>query len=233
MTTPLREKLKKDLIAVANEVSNLWLHHDIFWKIADAFNNSPKVLETGGHLINWFKNSYIEAGSVALRRQLDRDTRSISLMNVLLEIERDHASFTKEDFQAMHAFRPGGVLHNAEKWKRAGETFDQLFGHGGAHLDQAMVLEDIELLKTASASIKEQVDKEIAHKDRKGMTGSKATGLIFQDCIKHLEDLTLKYWELLYDRLPEQIHGDLGDHIDQLFTFAWRPKEYSATNVRL
>ena len=51
MTTPLQDKLRTDRIAVGNEVSNLWLHHDIFWKIGDAFNNNEQVQETGGHLI--------------------------------------------------------------------------------------------------------------------------------------------------------------------------------------
>jgi len=179
MTTPLREKIKADLIAVGNEVSNLWLHHDIFWKIADAFNNNAKLQETGGHLINWLKNSYIEAGSVGLRRQLDKDARSVSLMNVLLEVEKNHVTFTKEDFQGMHTFRPESHFHNPEKWKSAGEVFDNMFGKGGANLDPAIVRQDIDFLIKTSASIKEQVDKEIAHKDRQGMKGSKATGIIF------------------------------------------------------
>src|SRR5882724_6238875 len=62
MTTPLKEGMKPDLIVVGNEISHLWFHHDVFWKIADAFNGSERVQASGGHLINWFKNCYIEAG---------------------------------------------------------------------------------------------------------------------------------------------------------------------------
>lgn len=221
MTTPLREKLKKDLIAVGNAVSNLWLHHDIFWKLIDACNNSKEVLATGGHLINWFKNAYIEAGSVGLRRQLDTDARSISLVNILREIERNHAEFTKEFFQGMHTFRPGGNFHDADKWREAGEVFDRLFGNGAPHLDPNVVRKDTHLLETESAAIKEQVNKEIAHQDRQGMQGSKATGEIFETCLKHLDEITRKYMRLLFAQQKDSLRIAMDDHIDKLFTVAW------------
>lgn len=221
MTTPLKEGMKPDLIVVGNEISHLWFHHDVFWKIADAFNGSERVQATGGHLINWFKNCYIEAGSVGLRRQLDRDDRSISLMNILTTIRDAAANFTKEDYQAMRTFRPGGHFHDAAVWKTAGEEFDNLFGNGG-HVNDAIVQADMDKLTAGSATIREQVNKEIAHRDRKGMAGPKATGEIFEACLKVAEDLLRKYWKLFYTEDVGERRIPFDNHIDELFTFAWR-----------
>src|SRR5713101_5138041 len=104
---PLHEKLKKDLVAIGNEISNLWMHHDLFWRMTDITNKNERVMEIGGDYLAWFKNSYIEAGSVAFRRQLDRDKRSISMVSFLLEVQTNHSSFTREGFQGKITFSPG------------------------------------------------------------------------------------------------------------------------------
>lgn len=134
MTTPLQEKLKKDLLAIGNEISHLWSHHDLFWRLIDITNNNKRIIDIGGDYLAWFKNSYIEAGSVAFRRQLDKDNRSISMIHFLIEVQKNNASFTREAFQRKFTFAPGGHFHNAQKWEEAGKRFDQTFGNGG-HLD--------------------------------------------------------------------------------------------------
>lgn len=97
-------------------------------------NKNDRVLEKGGDYLAWFKNSYIEAGSVGFRRQLDKDKRSISLINCLREIQDNSASFTREEFQKTITFSPGHNFHDARKWRETGERFDEVCGNGG-HLD--------------------------------------------------------------------------------------------------
>jgi hypothetical protein len=77
-------------------------------------------------------------------------------------------------------------------------------------------------LTAASVTIREQVNKEIGHRDRAGMAGPKATGEIFEACLTCAEDVLRKHWKLFYDQDlgPRRIEFD--DHIDQLFTFAWK-----------
>ena len=149
-------------------------------------------MKVGGDYLAWFKNCYIEAGSVAFRRQLDRDKRSISMVNFLLEVQKNHASFTRETFQGKTTFSPGNNFHDARIWRGAGETFDQMFGNGG-HLDPAIVQSEIDLLEIEGATIKEQVNKEIAHRDRQGMQGTKASGDIFERCVGHLDEIASRY----------------------------------------
>jgi hypothetical protein len=139
--TPLEKKLRADLIAVGNEVGYLWQYHDLFWMMMKVANNNKRVLEKGGDLLDWIKNSYIEAGSVAFRRQLDTDKRSISLVNLLLEIQKNHAQFTKEQFQRKIPFPPGHNFHRKDRWNEAADAFDNTFRKGG-HLDPAIVQAD-------------------------------------------------------------------------------------------
>src|SRR5260370_37261301 len=162
----LHEKLKKDLIAIGNEISNLWMHHDLFWRMTEITNKNERVMKVGGDYLAWFKNSYIEAGSVAFRRQLDRDKRSISMVNFLLEVHKHHSTFTREGFQGKITFSPGNNFHEADKWKEAGETFDQTFGNGG-ELDPTSVQAEIELLAKEATARKEHVKKEIGKRDEK------------------------------------------------------------------
>src|SRR5260370_38780009 len=118
----LHEKLKKDLIAIGNEISNLWMHHDLFWRMTEITNKNERVMKVGGDYLAWFTNSYIEAGSVAFRRQLDRDKRSISIVNFLLEVNKHHPTFTREAFQGKITFSPGINFHKVGKGQDPGIT---------------------------------------------------------------------------------------------------------------
>lgn len=223
MANQLEEKLRADLIAVGNEVVHLWQHHDLFWRMIGITNNNERVIEVGGDFLNWFRNSYIEAGSMAFRRQLDRHSRSISLVNLLLEIQKNHAHFTREGFQGKIAFAPGHPMHNMTKarWDEAGATFDAMFGNGG-HLDPAIVQTDIDRLETEGAAIREQVNKEIAHKDRKGMQGAKVTGDIFEQCVTHLDELVNKYAHLLDGKPLGSLRPQFEYDVEEVFTFPWK-----------
>jgi hypothetical protein len=218
---PLDEKLRKDLIAIGNEISNLWVHHDLFWRMTELTNKNERVMQVGGDYLAWFKNCYIEAGSVAFRRQLDRDKRSISMVNFLSEIHKNHRYFSREGFQRKRTFSPGSHFHDARVWKEAGETFDQTFGSGG-QLNPDIVQADIDLLEKEGTAIREQVNKEIAHRDRKGMQGAKATGEIFEQCLEHLDGLASKYSLLLYREAFQTLRPKYMFDVEEVFTFAWK-----------
>lgn len=226
---PIQEELRTDLIAVGNEVGHLWHHHDVFWKTIEVMNHNPRVLELGGDLFLWLINSYIEVGAVAVRRQLDRDNRTVSLMNVLRKAEQNHTSLTKEAFQRSVTFAPGSVFHRPENWQAAGDEFDRLFGNGGLHLEQTIVQSDIRLLETEGALIREQVNREIAHTDRRGMQGPKATGEIFEKCLTHLDELTVKYLYLVSGRNADSLHGQFAYDFEEMFTFPWLERPPAAT----
>jgi hypothetical protein len=223
MPSKLEEKLRSDLMAVANEVGHLWQYHDLFWTMTEITNNNERVSKVGGDFLNWFKNSYIESGSMAFRRQLDKDSRSISLINVLREILKNHEQFTREGFQRNIAFAPGHPMHKLKKaeWDEAGETFDALFGNGG-QLDPAIVQAEIDLLESEAAAIREQANKEIAHKDRKGMQAAKATGEIFEKCLGHLDELVNKYSHLLNGKPYGSLRPRFEYDVEEIFTFPWK-----------
>ena len=218
---PLHEELKKDLLAIGNEIGHLWQHHDLFWRMIEITNKNERVMKVGGDYLAWLRNSYIEAGSMALRRQLDRDNRSISMINFLREVQKNSASFTRDNFQRKSTFPPGSHFHNAGRWNDARETFDRVFGNGG-QLDPAIVQADIDLLEKESAEIREQVNKEIAHKDRRGMKAEKATGDVFQKCISQLDELAIKYSGLLYEKPFDSLRPVYMFDVEEVFTFPWK-----------
>lgn len=221
MTTPLKEKLKTDLIALSNDVSNLWLHHDLFWRMTDITNKNERVMKVGGDYLAWLRNSYIEAGCVAFRRQIDRNKDSISMVNFLLEVQKNCDSFTREDFQKTKNFSPGSHFHKPDNWDEFGHTFDQTFGNGG-HLDPAIVQADIDLLESEGKAIKDQVNKEIAHKDRRGMRGAKANGEVLEQSIHNLDAIANKYSLLLYGEPFKSLRLQYKFDVEEIFTFPWK-----------
>lgn len=143
------------------------------------------------------------------------------MVNFLLEVQKNHASFTREVFQGKSTFSPRNNFHDAGIWKEAGETFDPTFGNCG-HLDPALVQADIDLLETEGAAIKEQVNKEIAHRDRQGMQGAKATGEIFERCVGNLDGIASKYSLLLYGKAFDSLRLQYGFDVEEVFTFTWK-----------
>lgn len=226
---PIQQEIYEDLIAVGNEVGYLWHYHDVFSKTIEVMNNNPRVLELGGDFYHWIVNSYIEAGSVAVRRQLDRDARTVSLRNMLRKLEQNHTSLTRESFQRLRTFSPDSLFHKPAIWQAVGVEFDNLFGHGWPHLDQGIVQADITLLETESAAIREQVNKEIAHTDRKGMKGPKATGAIFEKCLNHLDEITVKYLYLVSGQNANTLRAQFAYDFEEVFTFPWLERQPAAT----
>jgi hypothetical protein len=52
MTTNTRDKVRADLLKVGNEVGQLWMHHDIFWKTIEVMNNNEEVLNKGNNILD-------------------------------------------------------------------------------------------------------------------------------------------------------------------------------------
>lgn len=219
------DKLREDLRRTTNEIHGLWLHHDFFWRIMEVINKNERLLASGGHLINWLKNSYIETGCVEFRRQLDFDKRSTSLVNVLTTLKGEAGSISKSVFLGFITFEPGSPFHNAEAYKAAGKDFDKLFGKGNAYLDAAIVQSDIDLLVSQGKTIKEFVNKEIAHLNRTGMRNPKPTGHLFEKCIKQLEQSAAKYFYLLTGQKLNSLRPQFAEGFpEDLFTFPWIEK---------
>ncbi len=219
------DRLREDLTKATNEIHRLWLHHDFFWRVMEVINHNERLLASGGHLINWLKNSYIETGCVEFRRQLDFDKRSLSLVNVLTQLKREAGNITKSLFLGFVTFEPGSPFHNPDACKAAENDFDRLFGTGKPYLDAAIVQLDIDLLVTEGKSIKEFVNKEIAHLNRTGMRDPKPTGHLFEKSVNHLEQTAAKYFYLLTGQKLTSLRPQFADGFpEELFTFPWIEK---------
>ena len=84
-------KLKKDLIIIGNEISQRWSHQDLFWRLFNITNNNKRVVEIGGDYL----------------------FRSLSMMNFLVEVQKNLASFTRED---SYCQKPWGRKQRPKVW---------------------------------------------------------------------------------------------------------------------
>lgn len=100
--------------------------------------------------------NYAAAQAVAVRRQVDRDSRSVTLARLLGEIQEAPEVLSRERYVGMFDW---GMQNIGDS------QFDEWAGNSGRHVDPAMVVNDLDALVGATDSIRHYVTKHIAHLD--------------------------------------------------------------------
>ena len=102
--------------------------------------------------------NYAVAQSVGVRRLTDTDRRTVSLVNLLRDIEQNPASLSRERYVSYFDPAHESLGHS---------DFDEWACADGTHIEPHLVKDDRERLTAAAAgSIKPYVNKFIAHNDR-------------------------------------------------------------------
>ena len=114
--------------------------------------------------------------------QIDEDKKSLSLINLLKNLLNNHELITKNWWIGK------------SKWLST-ETFEEEFGK--ISLDPVIVCEDIQILKTATLSIKQIRHKRIAHTDKDRKLASKINYAKITEATNQIEKLVIKYLLLL------------------------------------
>lgn len=129
-----------------------------WWTLQQVFANNPTLPPSG--LFDFIVSNYLESASVGVRRLVDTDNRTNSLMRLLLRI-RDHP----ELLTRRRYIDTRGWITNIEDYES--EQFDQFVGEPGhLHVPRQCIQDDIDHLKEASSLVKQYVDKQIAHMDK-------------------------------------------------------------------
>jgi hypothetical protein len=162
---------------------------------------NAEVDKIGGDVLEWIQKMHAHSAAVAVRKQIDKDTDSVSLLGLLQDIAPSAHVLTREDYLSR-----GGPTRNPatergrdelDSWRHAmGQRFDQLAGVGATGLTEAAVREDLARLETVAAQVRDFVRKTIAHRDRKWKL-SPPTWAELNSAIDTLERLVGRYNELL------------------------------------
>jgi hypothetical protein len=109
----------------------------------------------------YLRDTYAVSQAVAIRRLVDRDSRSASLRNLIAEIAEDPSRLTRAFWVGLwDTTDPVERAFAEQQWN------DNYGGDVGDHLDPAIPAEDLERLTTLTDPIKEYVNKHVCHIDR-------------------------------------------------------------------
>jgi hypothetical protein len=213
------EKWRKKSQLVSDAISRLLNERARYRVIAKVVEASPRLMME--HSFAWtFQLWYASFASSAIRRQLDVDEGSVSLVSLVNAISRQPECITRELFveqifsgHAPDDFAQGLLADRAAAWLNKDGIFDS---------DRA--LEELGGLVKQGAIIKKFVNKTIAHADEKHFGNS--FGLTFRhvdDVIDKLENFALKYEEMLTGQRPDTLLAvdTMAENLLEEFTFPW------------
>jgi len=181
---PRYEELNSWLGILERAVTDLRIDQHIFWEVQEIIRANPKI-HTPGDFNGWMGRMYSAAISVAIRRQVDSDSRSVSFIRFLGELKSTPKVVSRERYVAL--FREAGLpefLANAD--------FDRHVGVGFNSLDPGAVDREIETLKLKTEPLRTYVNKRIAHHDEKEFTNFPKFRDI-DEAIDYLEVLVKRY----------------------------------------
>jgi hypothetical protein len=145
------------------------------------------VKHSGGYFFGFVAQGYLTQVAMAIRRH-SKDDRSISFMRVLEQVKTCAPQFTYDMYLKQHPLDPEYV-----NWQEP--TFAQ-FSDDGLVVSVTKVEADIVSLKTLTANVVHLCDKELAHLDKAGHSGTVTFGEL-EACIDAFDQLVCKYFKLI------------------------------------
>ncbi len=204
------------LETIDNDVTDLSVSRHIFWEVQKIIEANPKI-HLPSSFYQWMGTHYAVYASIGLRRQIDKDQRTISLRRLLEEIRDQPEVLSRERYVALWD-------EPAIRKRFAAEAFDKFAGPGKPHIDPAMVEEDCSQLVKKIEGMKEYVDKRIAHYDKEGPT-MLPTYADLDECLEFVEDLLKKYLAIIRADVRRQILPTWQYDWKQIFRHPWIPPE--------
>ncbi len=181
-----------------------------------AFAADSKRIKPNYQIYRWTIRMYGVSAAIGIRRVLDSNTRTYSLLLLLQKIANNPQAITRKSYVA--SFPKGS--------RDLGEGgFDRLAGEGAIHLPKSIVEADLRELEQTRARILPDVDKLIAHKERLKFGLPKHRRATFQhlhDAISLLDRMTCRY-RLILKRVGNNtlLPGNL-DEFNAEIAAVWR-----------
>ncbi len=173
---------------IKNGVITLHHHRQIWREIGN-------IIKENGHLpdsVFWqyHRDLYGITQAIAIRRQADTHKDVASLAKLLVEVRENPEPVTRA-FRLSLWDDPDDAAYARRQWDT------DYGGEVGDHLDPAMPAADYKELMAAAASVKDYVDKHVAHADQRPVAaGATMTFAQIDDAIDVLGRLFRRYYAL-------------------------------------
>jgi HEPN superfamily AbiU2-like protein len=176
------------MTALYGEVLHLHTHHEIFWTMQKILRENPKLDQFPGDFNYYVKGWYETSMALAIRRQAEDDKRVVSFRQLLEEIKNHPTAISRDRYKQ-------NFVDSRFSEDRADKVFNRLVGEGRQHIDPAAVQSEIDELVKRSIKIKEYVDRQIAHRDKKVVSAVPNHNDI-DEALNYLGELLTRYWSI-------------------------------------
>jgi len=184
-------------------VTDLLVKGHIFWEIQEIIKANPRIQKPSS-FYEWMANCYATDAVIGIRRQLDTDKRSISLMNLLTDIIRAPTVLSREQYVASYLEQPHPDDARPYIESAANRYFDKFAGPGKSHVDPSIIRADLDRLLGHSKNLERYANKRIAHFNR-GSFKLVPTHKEVKNCLDLIEELTKKYLLLIQGAAPKTL----------------------------
>lgn len=172
--------------AIQQDVQRMHFGRTI-WRRLVGIVNENEELRAHATFPQWITTNYAAAQSLAIRRQTDKRTDSISLRRLLMELEAQPEVVTRDRFVRVNC---GGSE------RIAADLWPPLADPSGVHLGPAVVRADLDELLTTAATVERFASKRLAHWDVDEWMTPVTYGEL-HDCVDAVGKLLERYSGLL------------------------------------
>ncbi len=211
-----REKLVEWLDVIKEDVQGLVIHNHMFWEVQDIIRQNERLAQSRNHFYEWLGHMFINSTVVGMRRQIDRDTDSISLLRLLTRLKDNPKILPRSYHLGLYPTDEGSL-------RLADRTFTKFAGKGDV-LDSSIAQTDIDRLLAKTEKLHLFANREITHRDARGFpegASERPRFIELTEAIQLSEELTRKYLILLQGAAPNPFLPYFQYDWKEIFRFAW------------
>ncbi|MGH7915713.1 MAG: hypothetical protein ACREPW_13855 [Candidatus Binataceae bacterium] len=206
---------------VRKDVQDLVIKQHIFWEVQKIIKDNPRIQKPSS-FYQWIGSAHCTQISIGIRRQLDIDTRSISLRRLLCEIKQAPRVLSRKRFLSI--YKPNPAIFTACQTAGLGNAlFDKYAGCNENYFPISKIECNLAALDVRGRKVKKFVNKTVAHLGTKRPTELPTFGEL-DTCIDLLEKLVLKYQTLFEASAPASLLPTWQFDWKAVFNEPWVPR---------
>jgi hypothetical protein len=185
------------------------------WEEVQKIIASNSDLHKPSHFYAWMRDMYVSGVAMAIRRQLDDDTRTMSFYRFLKRIKGDPSTVSRRRYASLYTDgEPSGYVT---------ASYDNVVGEGKAQPSSDDVQGEIDELKRVACRFVDFANQVVAHDDQ-NRPESLPTFAEVDTVISYLEGLSQRYLQLL-KATHRSVELNFQYDWKTIFRVAWLPPQ--------
>lgn len=187
------------LRTIFGDVQRLLIRQHIYSEVR-AIIKSNSAVQMGSSFYSWMNDVYVDSMVIGIRRQVDTDRRTVSLLRLLDAIRLRPGILTRRRYVEMVlGSRIGKGADNLAELKTslANVEFDRWAGKGGSHVDPRRPAQEISDLKAAAEAVADFANARVAHHKSEYRPTQLPLHRELKSCLELMEEVIKSYCVIL------------------------------------